>query len=224
MINSHVHLDFDKVEGIAENAIAIVPSIGNQNWTDVQMYPYFALGIHPWMVESHQQQDLEYLEYLIKCTNPVAIGECGLDYVKNINKKQQLHFFLSQLKMAQKYNLPVIIHAVKSTEDVIFLLKKYPKVIGEIHGFSGSKQQADTLIKMGFYLGFGIQVINQRSTCLREIVKNLPIKSLLIETDSHPNTKDLFLIAKEIADLKQISVEKLTKQCDNNAILLFKLR
>ena len=67
MINSHAHLDFDNINTIAENAVAIVPSIGKQNWIDVQMYPYFAFGVHPWEVESHSQQDLDYLEYLIKC-------------------------------------------------------------------------------------------------------------------------------------------------------------
>ncbi|CAB9541193.1 Putative deoxyribonuclease YjjV [uncultured Gammaproteobacteria bacterium] len=222
MINSHAHLDFDEAREIAENAVAIVPSIGSQNWTDVQMYPYFALGIHPWMVAHHQQQDLNNLEYLIKCNNPVAIGECGLDYIRDINKKQQLHFFVSQLEMAQKYNLPVIIHAVKSTEDVIFLLRKYPKVKGEIHGFSGSEQQANTLIKMGFYLGFGVQIIDQKSTRLRSLVQNLPLTSLLIETDDG-NPQDLPLVAQCCAELKQISVEKLIEQCDNNAIKLFGL-
>ncbi|MBA5249626.1 MAG: TatD family deoxyribonuclease [Gammaproteobacteria bacterium] len=224
MINSHAHLDFDEVTGIAENAVAVVPSIGNQNWSAVQIYPYFALGIHPWMVEYHEQQDLVQLEYLIKCNNPIAIGEFGLDYARDINKKTQLHFFTSQLELAQRYNLPVIIHAVKSTEDVIFLLKKYPKVVGEIHGFSGSEQQATTLIAMGFYLGFGLQITHPKSTRLREIVKNLPIESLLIETDDHPNAQDLPLVAEAIAEIKQIPVEKLVTQCDNNAISLFNLQ
>lgn len=224
MINSHAHLDFDEVNGIAENATAIVPSVGSENWKDVQMYPYFALGIHPWMVESHEQQDLDALEYHIKCNNPVAIGECGLDYIKEIDKKQQLHFFVSQLEMAQHYDLPVIIHAVKSTEDVIFLLKKYPKVVGEIHGFSGSEEQAKVLVKMGFYLGFGLQITNPNSIRLREIVKNMPVESLLIETDDHPNAQDLSLVAQEIAELRKISVKKLVEQCDNNAISLFRLQ
>jgi TatD DNase family protein len=119
------------------------------------------------------------LEYLIKCNNPVAIGECGLDYARDIDRKQQRHFFVSQLELAQKYDLPIIIHAVKSTEDVIFLLKKYPKVTGEIHGFSGSEQQAKCLIEMGFYLGFGLQITNQQSKRSREIVKNLPINQYM---------------------------------------------
>jgi TatD DNase family protein len=82
MINSHAHLDFDSMNTIAQNAIAIVPSIGNQNCTDVQMYPYFSFGIHPWMVESHSQRDLDRLEYLIKCNNPVAIANVDLIFIK----------------------------------------------------------------------------------------------------------------------------------------------
>jgi len=224
MINSHAHLDFDDMNSIAENAVAIVPSIGKQNWIDVQMYPYFSLGIHPWLVETHTQYDLDHLEYLAKCNNPVAIGECGLDYIKEIDKETQLHFFTSQLEIAEKYDLPVVIHAVKATEDIIFILKKYPKVRGEIHGFSGSEIQAQLLTKMGFYLGFGMQITNHKSTKIRQIAKNCPLEFILIETDDHPNPDDLTLVAQEIANLKQIPVENVITQCDNNAINLFNLK
>jgi TatD DNase family protein len=212
------------MNAVAQNATAIVPSIGKQNWIDVQMYPYFAFGIHPWLVEEHTQQDLDYLEYLIKCNNPVAIGECGLDYLRDINKETQLNFFEFHLAMAEKYGLPIIVHSVKATEDVIFLLKKHPKVTGEIHGFSGSESQAQQLTKMGFYLGFGLQITNQKSTKIREIVKNCPLEFILIETDDHLNPNDLNLVAQEIALLKQIPIDTITAQCDNNAISLFNLK
>ncbi|MBT4001129.1 MAG: TatD family hydrolase [Candidatus Thioglobus sp.] len=224
MINSHAHLDFDNMIDVAENAIAIIPSIGKQNWIDVQMYPYFAFGIHPWMVQDHSQQELDYLEYLVKCNNPVAIGECGLDYLKDIDKKIQLYFFNFQLSLAEKYKLPVIIHSVKATEDVIFLLKMHPKISGEIHGFSGSEDQAKQLTSMGFYLGFGLQILNEKSTKIRQIVKNCPLEFMLIETDDHQNPNDLQLVAQEIALLKQIPIDTITTQCDNNAISLFNLK
>jgi len=188
------------------------------------MYPYFAFGIHPWMVQDHSQQELDYLEYLVKCNNPVAIGECGLDYLKDIDKKIQLYFFNFQLELAEKYKLPVIIHSVKATEDVIFLLKKHPKISGEIHGFSGSEDQAKQLTSMGFYLGFGLQILNEKSTKIRQIVKNCPLEFMLIETDDHQNPNDLQLVAQEIALLKQIPIDTITTQCDNNAISLFNLK
>lgn len=223
MINSHAHIDFENLAPVAENAVVIVPSVGRSNWQNVQMYPYFALGIHPWLVEHHHPQDLEHLEHLIKCSNPIAIGECGLDYHKEIDKQTQLLFFTAQLDLAQKYNLPVVIHAVKSTEDVIFLLKKYPKLRGEIHGFSGSLEQAEVLISMGFYLGFGLQALNPKAKKLRNVVTQIPLESLLLETDDAPNPNELISVAREIADLRQIPLEKLSVQCDNNAIELFGL-
>ena len=223
MINSHAHLDFDSMNTIAQNAIAIVPSIGNQNWTDVQMYPYFSFGIHPWMVESHSQRDLDRLEYLIKCNNPVAIGECGLDFHKDIDRDRQVYFFDAQVQLALTYDLPIIIHAVKATEEIILTLRKHPKLKGEIHGFSGSESQAQQLTSMGFYLGFGLQITNQNSTKIRQIVKNCPLEFILIETDDHPNPNDLQLVAEEISLLKQIPIDTVIAQCDNNAISLFTL-
>ncbi len=223
MINSHAHLDFTSMNAIAQNAVAIVPSIGNQNWTEVQMYPYFSFGIHPWMVESHSQQDLDHLEYLIKCNNPIAIGECGLDFHKTIDRDRQMYFFNAQVQLALTYNLPLILHAVKATEEIILTLKKHPQLSGEIHGFSGSNSQAQQLVSLGFYLGFGMQIINQQSSKLRQIVKHCPLEFILIETDDHPNPDDLQQVAAEIALLKQISLDTVITQCDNNAISLFKL-
>ncbi|MBT4553038.1 MAG: hypothetical protein HOC40_00680, partial [Candidatus Thioglobus sp.] len=91
------------------------------------------------------------------------------------------------------------------------------------HGFSGSEEQAQLLTRMGFYLGFGMQITNQKSTRIRQIAKNCPLEFILIETDDHTNPDDLSLVAQTIADLKQTSVENVITQCDNNAIKLFNL-
>jgi TatD DNase family protein len=208
---------------IAPNAVAIVPSVGRQNWGVVQDYPYFAFGIHPWWAEIHTAQDLMQLEYLLKCNNPVAVGECGLDFAHNKNKDKQVYLFETQLKLANNYNLPIIIHAVKSVEAVLFLLKKYPKLTGVIHGFSGSSEQAEQFINRGFYLGFGLQVLNPNALKLHKTLKNIALNSILLETDDHNNPNDLMLVAQEIARLKEISLEKIILQCDNNAISLFGL-
>ena len=103
-------------------------------------------------------------------------------------------------------------------------MKKYSKVKGEIHGFSGSEVQAQLLTKMGFYLGFGMQITNLKSSRLRQIVKNCPLEFILIETDDHSNPDDSILVAQEIAKLKQISLEEVVQQCDNNAVNLFNLK
>ena len=103
-------------------------------------------------------------------------------------------------------------------------MKKHPKISGEIHGFSGSEDQAKQLTSMGFYLGFGLQILNEKSTKIRQIVKNCPLEFMLIETDDHQNPNDLQLVAQEIALLKQIPIDTITTQCDNNAISLFNLK
>jgi TatD DNase family protein len=76
---------------------------------------------------------------------------------------------------------------------------------------------------MGFYLGFGLQITNQNSTKIRQIVKNCPLEFILMETDDHPNPNDLQLVAEEISLLKQIPIDTVIAQCDNNAISLFTL-
>jgi TatD DNase family protein len=222
MINSHIHLDFTHLPTIDEAQIPIVPSIGKQNWAAVQDFPYFALGVHPWMLPAHKIQDLTELEYLIKCNNPIAIGECGLDFTKDIDFSYQVDFFQAQLKLASIYQLPVIVHAVKATEQTILSLKKYPKVRGVIHAFSGSKSQANTLIKMGFYLGFGTRIIDQKNSKIRALITHIPLENILLETDDD-NPNNLPIIAQTLADLKKNSLEETIQQCDNNALLLFKL-
>ena len=110
------------------------------------------------------------------------MGECGLDfYLKNLDKNKQIDFFEAQLSLADKYQLPVIIHARKSTEQVVQCLRQYKNLRGMIHSFSGSYEQAKQLIDRGFYLSFGGAITYDRASRLHEMVKKLPLESLLIE-------------------------------------------
>ena len=127
MINTHAHLDFDEVKNFAfSTEKTIVPSIGKENWSKVALFDFFALGIHPWYVDQHSDLDLELLEIQIKKNKPIAVGECGLDFSPNrkSNQLKQIHFFKHQLHLAQKNNLPVIIHSVKANHEVISHLSK----------------------------------------------------------------------------------------------------
>jgi TatD DNase family protein len=223
MLNSHAHIDFSSVKPYKNSDVCIVPSIGKQNWQKVTNYKLYAYGIHPWYIDKHTSEDLALLEDNIRKNSPIAIGECGLDFKIYSNKTEQKLFFEEQLKLARKFKLPVIIHSVKATEEVILTLKKYPTLRGEIHGFSGSESQAKSLINMGFLLGFGLQITNINSTKLRSLINNIPIESILIETDDHYNPNDIQLVVDTIAQLKQLTLEKTIQICDNNAISLFNL-
>ena len=151
----------------------------------ITKYPnmYGAIGIHPENVEDYQETDITFLKDNI--TNPkiIAIGEIGLDYhYTKENKEKQINLFEKQLQLAEKYNLPVIIHSRDATQDTINTLKKY-KVTGVIHSFSGSYETAQIYLKMGFSLGIN-GVITFKNSNLKEVIKQIPLKNIILETDS----------------------------------------
>jgi len=120
----------------------------------------------------------------------VAIGEIGLDYYRKNHHDRELQqwFFSQQLQIAGKYHLPVLIHARKSHFDVIQYLKeyikKYPEMTGIIHAYSGSYEQAEEYLKLGFKLGFGGAYTYPEATRLRSLVGRLPIDAWVLETDA----------------------------------------
>lgn len=151
----------------------------------IKKYPnmYGAIGIHPEVVDTYQKSDLEFLENHLKEKKIVAIGEIGLDYYyTKENKEAQIKLFESQVKLAEKYHMPVIIHSREATEDTINILKKY-KVTGVIHSFSGSLETAKIYIKMGFLLGIN-GVITFKNAKLKEVLKEIELKHIVFETDS----------------------------------------
>ena len=144
---------------------------------------YFCLGIHPENVD----EDINELEKLIEENkdNPkfVAIGEIGLDYYWNKdNKEKQIELFEKQLSLAEKYDKPVVVHSREATKDTGDILGKYNLVV-DIHCFSGSLETAKIYVKRGYYLGIG-GVLTFKNSNLKDIVKEIPLDNLLLETDS----------------------------------------
>lgn len=192
---------------------------------------YGALGIHPENVDTYKEEDLKEIENNL--TNPkiIAIGEIGLDYhYTKENKNRQIELLEAQLQIAEKYNLPVIIHSREATEDTINTLKKY-HVKGVIHSFSGSKETALIYIKMGYLLGIN-GVITFKNSKLKEVIKEIPLENIILETDSPYLTPEPFRgkrnepkrileIAKFICELKNISLEELSKITNENIKRIF---
>ena len=154
---------------------------------------------------------------------PVAVGECGLDYVRIKDRNRQRYFFDEQIALATRFDLPLIIHSVHATEDVTDLLKSHSKSRGVIHAYSGSLQQAEILLNMNFSFGFGHSLTNPHAYKLHDIVKFLPLEMILIETDDYKNPDELIQIAERIARIKKLSVEQVVEQCDLNACNLFNI-
>lgn len=192
---------------------------------------YGAIGIHPEFVEQYTQDDLKYLEDNLNNPKIVAIGEIGLDYhYTKENKDQQLTLFESQLKLAEKYHKPVIIHSRDATVDTINTLKKF-NVTGVIHSFSGSLETANIYIKMGFLLGIN-GVITFKNSKLKEVITKVDLKNIILETDSPYLTPEpyrgttneparIINIAEFISKLKNISLEELAILTNENIARTF---
>lgn len=144
---------------------------------------YAVLGIHPEYAENYTPADIQFIENHLAHQKVLGIGEIGLDYhYENYNKEKQIALFNLQLALAEKYNVPVVIHSRESTEDTINILKNY-HVKGIIHSFSGSKEVANIYVKMRFKLGIN-GVITFKNAKLKDVVKEIGIEHFVLETDS----------------------------------------
>ena len=144
---------------------------------------YCAIGLHP---ENNLDEIDNIIDLVIKNKdnpNMVAIGEIGLDYYYNKdNKEQQIKVLCKQLKLAEKFNIPVIIHSREATGDMLSILKKYD-VKGVIHCFNGSVEVAKEYIKLGYKLGIN-GVITFKNCKLIEVIKTIGVDNVVFETDS----------------------------------------
>lgn len=192
---------------------------------------YVAIGIHPENCEENPSFLDDILKSNIDNKKIVAIGEIGLDYYYGKeNKNRQLEIFDYQLSLAEKYNLPVVIHSREATLDTINTLKRH-KVRGVIHCFSGSKETALEYIKMGMYIGVG-GVMTFKNSKLDEIIKELPLDRIVLETDSPYLTPEPFrkysnepkfirTIAEYLSELKNIDISEVEKTTENNVSEIF---
>lgn len=192
---------------------------------------YGNIGIHPEDVENYSSDDLKFIENNLKNSKVIAIGEIGLDYhYTKENKEKQMELFESQLLLAQKYNIPVVIHSREATQDTIDILKKY-KVKGVIHSFSGSLEVAKIYIKMGFLLGVN-GVITFKNSNVKDVIRNVGLENIVLETDSpyltpHPyrgqqnSPKNIIEIANFVSKLYDISLDDLSKITNDNIKRIF---
>ena len=193
---------------------------------------YGALGIHPEEVEKYTPNDIEFIRSNLNHKKIVAIGEIGLDYhYTKDNKEKQIELLRNQLKIAEEFDLPVIIHSREATEDTINVLKDY-SVKGVIHSFSGSLETARIYIKMGYLLGIN-GVVTFKNSKLKNIIKEVGLENIVLETDSPYLTPEpyrgktngpehIFDIALYLAHLFNVSLEDVAKITNNNVRKMYK--
>ncbi len=202
MIDTHCHIDlpvfapvFDEVlerARAAGVAAQVLPGVVRAGWQKIlqlsaaehDLFP--AIGLHPMYLAQHGQHDLEELRRLALSESLVAIGEIGLDYyLKESNRSAQQELFEAQLAIAAEANLPVLLHVRKAHDQVQATIRRCNfNGGGIVHAFSGSLQQAEHYIKLGFLISVCGTITYDRASRIRAVAKALPLTSLVIETDS----------------------------------------
>lgn len=261
LIDTHCHFDLPifnndrhelvhRASALGINRL-IMPAIAYKNWdaiknvqrqydNDPKINLYAAYGLHPMFISQHEDEHLQALRYWLEHERPIAVGECGLDFfVKDLDQQRQMRIFSAQVALAAEYDLPLIIHARKSLDSVMKVIRQQMQrsrthLRGVIHSFSGSEQQAKQCIELGFYLGFGGPMTYPRAKKLRHLVASLPLEALLLETDA-PDQPDvachgqrneparLLAIAETFATLRQQPLQTIAEVTTQNAKTLFNL-
>lgn len=197
-------------------------------------YIYAAVGIHPENMDkiAHENFVDELEKLILNNKKVVAVGEIGLDYYYNSeNKDAQKSVFEIQIKIALRHNLPTIIHDREAHNDILTILKKY-KPKGVIHCFSGNLEMAEEVINLGMHIGIGGIVTFKNTKNILEIVKNISLSSIVLETDApylapapfrgkRCNSAQIKYTAEKIAEIKGIETSEVLKVTQKNAVKLF---
>lgn len=247
LVDTHCHLDNEKfnedreavikrVEDKLEFCVNIGYDLKSSKETVAlcEKYPfiYGVVGVHPIDITGYNDEIENEIEKLAKKEKVVAIGEIGLDYHWMTEPKEvQIDIFRRQLNLAKKINKPVVIHTRDAMEDTVNILNEFPEINGVIHCYPGSYETAKQLIDR-FYLGIGGTLTFKNAKKTVEVVKEIPLDRLVIETDCPYLTPEPFrgkrnepiyveYVARKIADIKGISEEEVIKVTTENAKKLY---
>lgn len=253
-IDTHTHLDFPDFDIDRDAVLADCEQMGVRrillmgvtagNWdrvwslasTDRRLYAAF--GLHPVFLDQHQPADLALLrERLARHADDprcCAVGEFGLDYfIEQADRERQQRLFEPQLELAVDFQLPSLLHVRRAHAPVIAALKRFkPERGGIVHAFSGSLEEAQEYIRLGFKLGLGGAATWPQAKRMHKVIPQLPADSLVLETDSpdmapafrayqRNSPQNLPQICAELAALRRETPEQLARQCLNNTCELF---
>ena len=254
MIDTHCHIDdpqyaeeldaflqAQRADGVEAILVPGVEAATTQDVLSVcAKYPgylYPALGLHPENVKEDWREQLVAIQASIAASphRLVAIGEIGLDYHWDTTfKEQQQEALREQMRWAQHYHLPVMIHSRDATEDTLNILREFEDVKGVMHCFSGSYEVAKQVVQMGYYLGIG-GVLTFKNCKLAEHLVGIPLESLVLETDApymapvpyrgkRNESRWMIHVAERLAEVYGCSVEYVVEQTTANAKALFGIK
>lgn len=195
-----------------------------------------AIGVHPNHAKTWNTEKFKRLEVLLQEKRVLSIGEIGLDYLKNFStKKEQKKCFEDQLKLAKKYNLSVLLHLRESYDDAFEIIKKLNIKKGIVHCFSGTLEQANKFIEIGFLISISGIVTFSNAKKLQEVVKKLLLENIVVETDAPYLAPTPFrgkinyseyikFTIQKISELKNVSFDEVVEKTTKNALIFFNLK
>lgn len=199
-------------------------------------YIYAAIGIHPENIEDNVE-DIEKLYNDNKDKKIVAIGEIGLDYhYTKDNKERQKELFIQQIKLAEKLNLPIIIHSRDAALDTYNIIKENVKENSKLlfHCFAPTDDLVSLVIEKGYFVAFGGNITYPRNVSFKEYINKIPLSQIVIETDCPylspipvrgdvNDSSNLVYVCKKLAEYKNISEEEIEKILYNNSCMFFNI-
>jgi TatD DNase family protein len=200
LIDSHAHLEMLESAAIAleeaaragvKKIISIGVDLSSSRKASIlaKKYPnvYHSVGLHPHDAATAAVPGFwREFRQLVEARPPVAIGECGLDYFRNLSAaREQRQVFIRQIEVAREYNLPLVIHDREAHQDVLAIMRDYGagQTGGVLHCFSGDLDMAQQVLSMGFYLGIAGVITYKKNAGLRSLAAQAPKERLLLETD-----------------------------------------
>ena len=252
IIDTHAHYDdeqFDTdrdelLKSMHDGGIGLIVNAAStlESWEKIQRlteeYPfvYGAVGIHPDEAGTLTEEHMSEMERLLDLEKIVAVGEIGLDYYwDNESHDVQKKWFIRQLELAKKKDMPVIIHSREAAADTMDIMRGYASGMrAVIHCYSYSVEMAREYGKMGYYIGIGGVVTFKNAKKLVNVVKEIPLASIVLETDCPylapvpyrgKRNSSLYLpyVAEKIAEIKGVSTEEVVRQTEENSRTLYDL-
>ena len=249
LIDTHAHIDFEDFDlketlanaqnsGVEKIIVpGVEPATFDQLLSTVEKDDrlYGAIGVHPSEAQKYDDNAEKRIIEILKNPKMVAIGEVGLDYYWDKSFVElQKEVFIKQIEIANEFNKPLIVHEREAHADAFDILKKYAKTKVLFHCFSGSVEFAKQCIREGYKLAFGGVVTFKNAKTVKEVVKNIALEHIMLETDSPYLTPEPYrgkrnepayvrFVAQKIAEIKETSFEEVEKVTTDNAIEFFSL-
>lgn len=177
---------------------------------------YYSVGFHPYNLEkADEQETLDKVKMAVEHPRVLAVGEIGLDKSIEAPMEKQLRIFEKQVAIAESAHLPVVLHVVRAFNEIVTFMKvQQPVVPMIIHGYNGSPQMAEVLVKAGFMISFGEAITREHSKII-EALQRVPVESMFLETDEGDmDIRELYQFA---AVIKGVSLDHLRLQMYENA-------